>query len=130
VRTSTWSAIWKNRREAVPPRGYYCKGTANWGGMAEIASSSSDSMHRQVERLLNLGAVGSLSDAQLLEWFVSELGEAREAAFEELVIRHGPMVFHVCRSVLQDTHDAEDAFQAAFLVLAHRARSIRLREVE
>ncbi len=93
-----------------------------------MANSSSDSVHRQVQRLLSLGAVGSLTDAQLLDWFVSERDEAREAAFEELMIRHGPMVFRVCRSVLEDAHDAEDAFQAVFLVLAHRARSIRRRE--
>jgi RNA polymerase sigma factor (sigma-70 family) len=96
--------------------------------MADMAGSSSDSMHRQVQRLFNLGTVGSLTDAQLLDSFVSTRDEAREAAFEELLVRHGPMVFRVCRSVLQDTHDAEDAFQAAFLVLAHRARSIRRRE--
>lgn len=66
-----------------------------------------------------------MTDAQLLDWFVSRRDDAAEAAFEELMIRHGPMVFRVCRSVLRDTHDAEDAFQAAFLVLAHRARAIR-----
>jgi RNA polymerase sigma factor (sigma-70 family) len=96
--------------------------------MTDMANSSSDSVYRQVQRLFNLGRVGSLTDAQLLDWFVSQRDEAREAAFEELMIRHGPMVFRVCRSVLQDAHDAEDAFQAAFLVLAHRARSIRRRE--
>ena len=67
------------------------------------------------------------TDAQLLDWFVSRRDEAAEAAFEELVFRHGPMVFRVCRSVLRDTHDAEDAFQAVFVVLAHRAPSIRRR---
>jgi RNA polymerase sigma factor (sigma-70 family) len=96
--------------------------------MIGMANSASESVRRQVQRLFNLGTVGSLTDAQLLDWFVSERDEAREAAFEELMIRHGPMVFRVCRSVLQDLHDAEDAFQAAFLVLAHRSRSIRHRE--
>ncbi|MFI5456191.1 MAG: sigma-70 family RNA polymerase sigma factor [Isosphaerales bacterium] len=90
-----------------------------------MAGRSSDNMLRQVHRLFNLGVVGTMTDAQLLDWFVSRRDEAAEAAFEELMIRHGPMVFRVCRSVLHDTHDAEDAFQAAFLVLAHRARSIR-----
>ena len=79
---------------------------------------------RQLQRLFNLGAVGTMTDAQLLEWFISRRDEAAEAAFEELVIRHGPMVLDVCRRVLLDVHDAEDGFQATFLVLADRARSI------
>src|SRR5262249_33878057 len=51
-----------------------------------------------------------------------------ELAFAELVERHGPMVLRVCRGVLVDRHDAQDAFQATFLVLACRARSIRGRD--
>jgi RNA polymerase sigma factor (sigma-70 family) len=90
-----------------------------------MASGSSDRVFRQIHHLFNLGTVGMMTDAQLLNRFVSERDAAAEAAFEELMIRHGPMVFRVCRSVLRDTHDAEDAFQATFLVLAHRARSIR-----
>ena len=62
-----------------------------------MANSAPESVRRQVQRLFNLGTVGSLTDAQLLDWFVSERDEAREAAFEELMIRHGPMVFRVCR---------------------------------
>jgi RNA polymerase sigma factor (sigma-70 family) len=92
-----------------------------------MAGRSSDGLLRQVHRIVNLGAVGTLTDAQLLDWFVSRRDEAAEAAFEELMNRHGPMVFRVCRSVLRDRHDAEDAFQAAFLVLAHRAGAIRRR---
>jgi RNA polymerase sigma factor (sigma-70 family) len=76
-------------------------------------------------RLFHFGAVGTLSDAQLLDRFASRRDEAAEAAFEELVSRHGPMVLRVCRGVLNDAHDAEDAFQAVFLVLASRAGSIR-----
>ncbi len=72
-----------------------------------------------------IGAVGPLSDAQLVDRFVARRDEAAEAAFEELVNRHGPMVLRVCRSVLHCEHDAEDAFQAVFLVLANRASSIR-----
>ena len=87
-----------------------------------MAGNSSDRVFRQVHRVLSLGAVGMMPDAQLLEWFVSERDESAEAAFEELMIRHGPMVFGVCRRVLQDAHDAEDAYQAAFLVLAKLRR--------
>jgi Sigma-70 region 2 len=79
---------------------------------------------KQVHRLFSFGAAGALSDAQLLERFAAHGDEAAEAAFEELVTRHGPMVLRVCHGVLRDSHDAEDAFQAVFLVLANRARSI------
>jgi RNA polymerase sigma factor (sigma-70 family) len=89
-----------------------------------MSRSPSDRMHRQVRRLFNIGAIGTLSDGQLLDRFVARRDEAAEAAFEELVSRHGPMVLRVCRSVLHDAHDAEDAFQAVFLVLANRAGSI------
>ncbi|WP_422931971.1 sigma-70 family RNA polymerase sigma factor [Singulisphaera sp. PoT] len=77
--------------------------------------------------LFNLGAVGTMTDTQLLDRFLSGRDDASEAAFEELVSRHGPMVLRVCRNVLGDPHDAEDAFQAVFLVLASRAGSIRRR---
>jgi RNA polymerase sigma factor (sigma-70 family) len=75
--------------------------------------------------LFHDGALGDASDEQLLEQFVNGQGEAGECAFEVIVDRHGPMVFRTCRTVLRDRHDAEDAFQATFLVLARQARSIR-----
>jgi RNA polymerase sigma factor (sigma-70 family) len=68
---------------------------------------------------------GGLSDAHLLACFI----ERRDpAAFEALLRRHGPMVLGVCRRVLGDAHDAEDAFQAAFLVFVRKAGSIVLRQ--
>jgi RNA polymerase sigma factor (sigma-70 family) len=62
-----------------------------------------------------------VADRHLLERFVSVRDES---AFAALVRRHGPMVLGVCRRLLHDAHEAEDAFQATFLVLVHKARSI------
>ncbi len=90
-----------------------------------MSGTSSDRAIRQVHRLFNSGVLGTLTDAQLLDRFVVRRDERAEAAFEELVVRHGPLVFHVCKSVLPEIQDAEDAFQTVFLVLAHRASSIR-----
>src|SRR3954470_18596540 len=74
--------------------------------------------------LLETGTVAGLSDGELLERFASRRDEA---AFAALVERHGPMVHRVCREVLAGHHDAQDAFQATFLVLARQAGSIRRR---
>jgi RNA polymerase sigma factor (sigma-70 family) len=68
---------------------------------------------------------GQLSDAQLLERFVQSRDEA---AFESLLWRHGPMVLALCQRMLRHRHDAEDAFQATFLVFFRKARSISRRD--
>jgi RNA polymerase sigma factor (sigma-70 family) len=68
---------------------------------------------------------GEQSDPELLRQFVAR---GDEGAFATLLGRHGPLVLGVCRQVLGDQQDAEDAFQATFLVLARKASSIRRRE--
>ena len=75
---------------------------------------------RQIQRLFSEGSFTGLSDTQLL---AGSAAGRDEAAFAALVARHGPMVLAVCRGVLRDPHDAEDAFQATFLVLARKAGS-------
>jgi RNA polymerase sigma factor (sigma-70 family) len=76
-------------------------------------------------RMLRSGCARGLSDQQLLDRFVTDRDEA---SFEVLVWRHGPTVLNVCRRMLRHEHDAEDAFQATFLILARKARSIGKRQ--
>ncbi len=83
---------------------------------------------RQIHRLWDLGTFAGLTDAQLLARFAARHEDGAELAFEALVERHGPMVFRVCRGVLRDEHAAEDAFQATFLVLARKARSLWVKD--
>src|SRR5262245_64792254 len=78
--------------------------------------------------LFGVGAIGRLSDGQLLDRFLARRDDVAEAAFAVLVERHGPMVLRTCRGILRDAHDAQDALQATFLVLARQAGSIRSRE--
>ena len=78
-----------------------------------------------LQTLFGVGVTGALSDGQLLDRFAV----AKDAeVFEAIVDRHGPMVWGVCRRVLGNHHDAEDAFQATFIVLARRAASVFPRE--
>jgi RNA polymerase sigma factor (sigma-70 family) len=76
---------------------------------------------RHLRRMVRPAAGEGISDAQLLERFAVQ---GDEAAFELLMWRHGPMVWGLCRRILQDHHEAEDVFQATMLVLARKAGSI------
>ncbi len=92
------------------------------------------SWQRDLQTIFHAGTLAGLSDGQLLERIAdhrgagSEEGLEVESAFALLIERHGPMVLRVCRSVLGDPHEAEDAFQATFLVLLRQAGSIHKRE--
>ena len=93
-----------------------------------MISGKTGAVARQLEVLWASGTLTGLSDAQLLGQFAeSRNRDAKsESAFRELVDRHGPMVMGVCRQILRRPHDADDAFQATFLVLVRKARSIRV----
>ena len=89
-----------------------------------MATGQDQRVLRQLGTLLAVGTAGELTDGQLLERFATRVGDAAEQAFATLVERHGPMVLRVCRGVLIDPNDVEDAFQATFLVLVQKARSL------
>ncbi len=94
--------------------------------------TSTNASWKHTRLLFETGSLCSLADQQLLDLFLARHGNGDEAnaevAFEALVKRHGPMVRRLFRSLINDHHDADDAFQATFLVLARRAASIRDRE--
>jgi RNA polymerase sigma factor (sigma-70 family) len=91
-----------------------------------MTSLRAGSITTLVGALFAEGSATGVTDEQLLDRFVSQRDEAAELAFGALVQRHGPMVLSVCGNALRDAHDAEDAFQATFLVLARKASSLRV----
>src|SRR6185295_18540496 len=76
----------------------------------------------QVSRLIKRQLVVELSDAELLDRFVREKDAV---AFEVIMRRHGPLVLRVARRILGREQDAEDVFQATFLVFSRKAGSLR-----
>jgi RNA polymerase sigma factor (sigma-70 family) len=88
-----------------------------------MATAQAGTLLRHIRTLAT--GCGTGTDRQLLDDFAARRDEA---AFAALVSRHGPMVLRVCRRVLGHEQDAEDAFQATFLILAGHARSIRRRD--
>jgi RNA polymerase sigma factor (sigma-70 family) len=90
-----------------------------------MGEESANQALRSIRTLYAVGAVGGLTDGELLERFLGRSGIDREDAFAALVRRHGPMVLKVCRRMLPGSADAEDAFQAVFLVLARKAGAVR-----
>ncbi len=91
-----------------------------------MATIPADEFSRHVRRIALLGDGAGMSDGQLLECYIRKRDEANFAA---LLRRHGPMVWGVCRRILGNHHDAEDAFQATFLVLVRKATTIVPRDM-
>ena len=98
-------------------------------GVTDRCTARTDSLLAgSLSTLHSLGSAGSLSDGDLLERFLDGQDPlAAQAAFRVLVERHGPMVLTVCQQRLGDADDAQDAFQATFLLLVRKARFIRQR---
>jgi RNA polymerase sigma factor (sigma-70 family) len=86
-----------------------------------MAHGSLHAVLHYVRRVISREGEADQGDAQLLRRFTAH---GDEAAFASLVQRHGPMVWGVCTRVLSHTQDAEDAFQATFLILVRKARSL------
>jgi RNA polymerase sigma factor (sigma-70 family) len=89
-----------------------------------MPDESLQALLRQVRQVAGSSAHGAASDAELLERF---LAVRDEAAFELIVRRHEQMVWGVCRRLLRNYHDAEDVFQATFLILPHKGWSVTRR---
>ncbi|HJT77282.1 MAG TPA: RNA polymerase sigma factor, partial [Gemmataceae bacterium] len=90
-----------------------------------MATAQPVALLRHLRKLAAGPGAPQWTDRELLDDFAARRDEA---AFAALVSRHGPMVLRVCRRVLGNAHDAEDAFQATFLVLAQHSGSIRKRD--
>lgn len=101
---------------------------AEGGERTAVGSARDRTVDQHLRVLFNFGAIRELSDGQLLERFATDRGEAAELAFATLIERHGPMVWRVCRGVLGDPDDSQDAFQATFLVLIQKARGLWVRD--
>ncbi len=89
-----------------------------------MAGNPAVAVGRNIQALYDFGTASGLSDGELLRQFMSRRDAAGEAAFEVLLLRHGPMVLRVCRNILREPADVQDAFQATFLVLVKRARAM------
>jgi RNA polymerase sigma factor (sigma-70 family) len=93
-----------------------------------VGYRSSEPVLHHLHTLFNVGIVCGLTDGQLLEQFTCRRGEAAEVAFAALVERHGPMVLSACLGIVGNEHDAQDAFQATFFILARKSGTLWVRD--
>ena len=90
-----------------------------------MADSPTPTVLLGLQRAVLVRSLAERTDGELLDLF---LAQKSDAAFEALVRRYGPLVFGICRRILHHAHDAEDAFQATFIVLMRKAPSIVKRD--
>src|SRR5262245_7937929 len=130
-RASPRHAREKNKKKSVTPRTTrrpftYNHSTRAQGRAGSMAQGPTKAVLEYIRsHLAEANTANCLSDRELLHRFAAG---HEEGAFKVLLQRHGPMVLRVCRRVLQRPEDAEDAFQATFLVLARKAGSLFWRE--
>jgi RNA polymerase sigma factor (sigma-70 family) len=99
----------------------YCVDRALFEKVASMAHAPPGDILGQIQSLFHDGTSGGLTDGELLDRFTSRRDES---AFSILIARHGAMVLRICRIILADEHDVQDAFQATFLVLVRRSHTI------
>jgi HlyD family secretion protein len=114
----------KRRNEGPQAQG----GSAARGAETVKVGRRDGAVLRELRTLYNLGTIRDLTDGQLLERFATDADEVAELAFAALVERHEAMVWRVCLAIVRNEHEAEDAFQATFLVLVRKARSLWVRD--
>jgi RNA polymerase sigma factor (sigma-70 family) len=90
-----------------------------------MGTASLNGFLQRLRKAMAAETLAAFPDSELIDRF---LADHEEAAFQALLHRHGPMVLRVCRRTLSGEHDVEDAFQATFLALASKARTLRKRE--
>ena len=91
-----------------------------------MPSPRSEKLHPPLELILEAGSAVGHSDSDLLELLLRGRDGSQDLAFRALLDRHGAMVWGVCRQLLGQAHDADDAFQATFLVLIRKAGSLKV----
>src|SRR5262249_31232453 len=124
LRSTSAPATQTIRGTAAMPPGTTERRARNPRG-TDMATARMSTLVQHIHKVAAAGSAGQRSDRQLLDDFAARQDQT---AFTALVSRHGPMVLRVCRRVLGHEQDAEDAFQATFLVLARNTGSIRKRD--